>query len=97
MNLQTLHLLRQSPYQSNDFVLCLELVTAADSVVLLDDGCYTLASNKIDQLLAITKNVYVIKEHSEARALNTNPLVKAIPLKEINTMLFQHHNSVTWQ
>jgi len=97
MSFNTLHLVRQSPYQSNDIVHCLELVTAADSVVLLDDGCYTLASNKIDQLLAITNNVYVIKDHSEARALNTNPLVKAISLKEINTMLFQHHNSVTWQ
>lgn len=38
----TLHIVRQSAFNSNDFAQCLQILGNNDVIVFIDDGCYNL-------------------------------------------------------
>ena len=97
MQNNTLHLLRRSSFKQNDILLCCDILTTKDSVVLIDDGCYCLYHESFNLLLSKTKNVFIIEIHALSRGLSINGVIQAIDLTELNKMIFNHSNSVTWQ
>jgi tRNA 2-thiouridine synthesizing protein B len=97
MNKKTLHLLRQSPFIHNDIELCCDNLTMNDSIVLMDDGCYTLNHQLLSKLFLNCDNVYIIKKHALARGLSLNNNTHAIDMTKLNEIIYEHLNSVTWQ
>lgn len=97
MNNKILHLFRQSPKMMNDVDDCIHLLNKNDSVVLLDDGCYLACHIKLEQLLANAAQVFMVKMHAKARAIPNNADIIYIDISQLNTLIFSHQNSMTWQ
>jgi len=98
--MNTLHLQRTSIYNSNELEQCIDIIRANDALVLLDDGCYCLTHQSLEQLkIRIpTVSIYVIKEQADARAVKTsNTWVKAISLKQLVGLTFEYNSAITWQ
>ncbi|MFT5757859.1 MAG: tRNA 2-thiouridine synthesizing protein B [Alteromonadaceae bacterium] len=99
-----LHLVRSSAFSNDDLAQCINNVAHNDEIVLLDDGCYNL---KHSLLLALIEhqpmiNIHIIKEHAQARALNTNELPLAqrlhcITMTDLVSLTFSSDSVVTWQ
>lgn len=96
-NTKTLHLLRLSPFTNNDMLLCNENLMLNDSVVLLDDGCYTLNHPLLNKLQIKCDNIFIIEQHALARGLSLKNNIQAIDITTLNQFVFEHKNSVTWQ
>jgi len=99
-----LHLIRSSAFSSNDFEQCIINIEQNDDIVLLDDGCYNLKHPLMAQLLVQqpTIKIYVINNHVQARALNTDKLMsnerfKSITMSELVPLTFSNNSVVTWQ
>lgn len=95
----TLHLVRCSAFETQDFSQCLELLTNDDALVLIDDGCYNLHHELINN---IGQTIYIIKEHAQARAIKMNShktdlVIKPISMSALVQMTFSYKNSITWQ
>lgn len=99
----TLHLVRRSAFETQDFYQCLALLKAEDALVLLDDGCYNLHHQLIRQ---VKQTIYVIKEHAIARAININTHIVELPAEQsvepismtsLVQMTLSYNNSITWQ
>jgi tRNA 2-thiouridine synthesizing protein B len=98
MNKNTLHLLRQSPFTNqNDVELYCDNLTMSDSIVLMDDGCYTIKHSLLTKLHLNCENIFIIKQHALARGLTLSNNTKWIDITKLNQLIFQHSNSVTWQ
>jgi tRNA 2-thiouridine synthesizing protein B len=98
MNKKTLYLLRLSPFTNQHNVeLCCDTLTMNDSVVLMDDGCYTLNHQLLNKLILSCENVYIIKTHAIARGLSLSNNTQAIDITKLNQYIFEYSNSVTWQ
>ncbi|MCO4797751.1 MAG: sulfurtransferase complex subunit TusB [Colwelliaceae bacterium] len=97
MQNNTLHLIRTSPFNKNDILLCCDVLSAKDSIVLLDDGCYSLNHESFDLLLSKTKRIFIIEIHALSRGLAITDNIQPIDLTMLNKMIFEHLNSVTWQ
>lgn len=89
----TLHLIRESSSQK-DFSTYISLVSANDSIVLLDDGCYNATSHWLTKLNY--KNLYVIERHASARAIPLGDNAKSITSNTLVDLICQHNNSITW-
>ncbi len=94
--MSTLHLIRTSAYQKDDFKQCIALLQAGDKIVLLDDGCYNLTHPLLNA--NIKHNVYHVNEHAIARAmLENNNISQAITLNELTQLFFTVDKVITWQ
>lgn len=96
-NTKTLHLLRQSPFTNDDMLLCNEILMLNDSVVLMDDGCYTLNHPLLNKLHKKCENIFIIEQHALARGLSLSNNIQVIDITTFNQFVFEHKNSVTWQ
>lgn len=97
MDAKTLHLLRQSPFDANDLANCCNILKENDTVVLLDDGCYTLSHSLLSELYNNCTNIFVIKQHAVSRGLKITSSIQSINITTLNQLIFEHSNSVTWQ
>jgi tRNA 2-thiouridine synthesizing protein B len=97
MNKNTLHLIRQSPFINRDIELCCHNLLPGDSIVLIDDGCYTLTHPVFDEFQRICQHIYVVEQHVLARGLSIPKQAQSINLAKLNQLFFQYDNSVTWQ
>jgi len=95
----TLHLVRQSAFNSQDLFQCCQVMLPADILVLMDDGCYnlnhTLLSN-IENIIS-AENIKVIQHHAMARGLNVPELIEVISMNELVNLTFETENVITWQ
>ncbi len=96
----TLHLVRSSAFQRNDFQQCLQNVQDKDEVILLDDGCYNLSHPlfiKVQQKIT-SASLYIIKEHAFARSiLIDNISINDIEMNDVVRLTFKNNNVITWQ
>lgn len=97
MNKKTLHLLRQSPFIKNDIELCRTNLSPEDAIVLIDDGCYTLHHQIMKDLQLACNNIYIIEQHAIARGFNLKVDIQGINITQLNKLIFEYDNSVTWQ
>jgi sulfur relay protein TusB/DsrH len=98
--MNTLHLVRQSAFTTNDFAQCLSVLDHQDTIVLMDDGCYNLKHSLMDSLLKRvddTININVITSHAKARAVETMTAVNHIEMADVIDLTFNHNKVITWQ
>ena len=69
----TLHIVRQSAFNTNDLSQCLQVVGNEDVIAFIDDGCYNLQHNLINNI-DDNKNIKlkVIEQNANARAIAIN-------------------------
>lgn len=91
----TLHLLRSSPFEQNQFQTVLNLIQENDGLVLMDDGVYALKHPLMAQ--AKTGIIYVIESHAVARNIVTPSHIKRVNSNGVIELTLNHQQSVTWQ
>lgn len=91
-----LHLVRTSPFKQQDFAECLKTLGEHDTIVFLDDGCYSL-HHSLSVKLSPSNQLYVIAEHAAARALTVLDTVKAISMTDLVTLTLASDKTITWQ
>ena len=98
--MNTLHLVRQSAFTSNDFAQCLSVLDHADTIILMDDGCYNLKHSLMNSLIKRidnTININVITSHAKARAIESIVAVNNIEMADVVELTFKHKKVITWQ
>ncbi len=93
----TLHIIRQSAYNTNDFAQCIEALCDDDKIVFIDDGCYNIKHHLIK---SIKKNVQlnIIEKHSKARAICIDEaVITKIAMNDLVALTFENKRVVTWQ
>jgi len=95
----TLHLIRQSAFDTNDFEQCLDITCVNDKVVLLDDACYNVRHPilDIDSTSFPTKELFIIESHAKARGLSVPENITAISMHRLVQLTFELDTVVTWQ
>jgi tRNA 2-thiouridine synthesizing protein B len=97
--MSTLHIVRQSAFNTSDYSECSKVIKSHDAIVFCDDGCYNL-SHSITNLLLDEKTLLsfkVIKLHARARAIKIPSTVEAINMGTLVDLTFQHDKVITWQ
>jgi len=94
----TLHIVRQSAYQSDDFAQCVNVLRSNDVIVFIDDGCYNL-NHPLIGTIDTTANIElnVIREHAQARAIQVNNTFNIIDMKKLVELTFTAGRIITWQ
>ena len=95
----TLHIVRQSAFNTNDFFQCLQVLGKKDVIVFIDDGCYNLLHSLINNI-DNNKNIQlkVIKQHAKARAIIINEEVfTQITMTDLVSLTFDNDRVITWQ
>jgi len=64
-----LHTFNKSPYRTQTLTSCLELFSADDALVLLEDGVYAGTHPDLTNLLDKKRQVYAIEADVQARGL----------------------------
>lgn len=95
----TLHIVRQSAFNTNDLHQCLQVSRSQDTIVLIDDGCYNL-HHKL--LIDIEKDksikINVVLEHAKARAIKVNETrCSIITMSDLVSLTFENKRVITWQ
>ena len=95
----TLHIVRQSAFNSDDFSQCLHVIRNNDVIVFIDDGCYNLHHkliNTIDNEAGIQLNV--MDKHAQARAITIDEaLYTAINMNDLVNLTLTTDRVITWQ
>jgi len=95
----TLHIVRQSAFNTDDFSQCLQVLGNNDVIVFIDDGCYNLQHNLI-QSIDSNKNIQlnVIEQHAKARAIAVNEeALTKITMNNLVSLTFENDRVITWQ
>ena len=98
--MNTLHLVRQSAFSTNDFAQCLSVVDHQDTIVLMDDGCYNLKHSLMDNLIKRIDDtiiICVVTSHAQARAVESIIAVSNIKMADVVELTFTHKKVITWQ
>jgi tRNA 2-thiouridine synthesizing protein B len=93
----TLHLVRRSAFETNDFAQCLNTTTNKDCLILLDDGCYNLHHTLLKSAPCAVK---AIKEQVLARGISVEQqanTVKLISMAALVELTFGYQKTITWQ
>ena len=100
----TLHIVRQSAFNTNDFCQCLQVLGNEDVIVFIDDGCYNLRHSLIESIdsdtLFSNKSIQlkVIAQHANARSIVVNEAVVAkITMDDLVLLTFENDRVITWQ
>lgn len=95
----TLHIVRQSAFNSDDFAQCLQVLRNNDVIVFSDDGCYNLHHkliNTIDNKASIQLNV--IDKHATSRAITIDEnLYSIINMNDLVNLTLTTDRVITWQ
>jgi len=100
----TLHIVRQSAFNTNDLFQCLRVLGNNDVIVFIDDGCYnlqhTLIKNVDNNTLFSNQNIQlkVIAQHAKARAIVINEaIIDKITMDDLVSLTFENDRAITWQ
>jgi len=95
----TLHIVRQSAFNTNDYAQCLQVLSDNDVIVFIDDGCYNLhhhLTNSINSKISI--KLKVIGQHANARAIKINEAIfTKIEMTDLVSLTFENDRVITWQ
>ncbi|MBL4940608.1 MAG: sulfurtransferase complex subunit TusB [Colwellia sp.] len=95
----TLHIVRQSAYNTDDFAQCLQVLNTNDVIVFIDDGCYNLQHSLLNTIES-SKNIQlqVITQHASARAVSINDAIfTKITMDDLVSLTFENDRVITWQ
>jgi tRNA 2-thiouridine synthesizing protein B len=89
----TLHLIQRSPFSNSALKDCLNILGENDSVLLMQDGTYSLNH----PLLAGIKNAtYALTQDTTARGLTTTASTNTIEYDEFVMLCSQHKHVLSW-
>jgi tRNA 2-thiouridine synthesizing protein B len=95
----TLHIVRQSAFNTNDFAQCIQVLRKRDVIVLIDDGCYNLHHpliSTIENSDGIQLNI--IDKHATARAITIDiALCNTISMNNLVKLTLASDRVITWQ
>lgn len=95
----TLHIVRQSAFNSDDFAQCIQVLRNNDEIVFIDDGCYNLQHplmKTISNLANIKLNV--IDKHAQARGITIDEsLYTSINMGNLVELTLTTNRVITWQ
>ncbi|NMP15377.1 sulfurtransferase complex subunit TusB [Thalassotalea sp. Y01] len=92
-----LHIVRNSAFNDNKLNLCLGLLSAKDTLFLMDDGVYNVAHPKLIRRLHEFK-VFAVQDHLAARGVRSEE--QAIVMAELKDLVEQSEKAdkvITWQ
>jgi len=95
----TLHIVRQSAFNTNDLAQCMQVLGNNDVIAFIDDGCYNLQHNLINSIER-DKNIRLtaIEQHASARAIAINEEVcSKITMNDLVSLTFENDRVITWQ
>lgn len=105
--MSTLHLIRQSAFNTSDLSQCLSVLSDKDALVLIDDGCYNLNHLLLKPLLqqvahptiqtGNSLSVNVVASHVKARAIQFPDGVTLLEMSDVVDLTFAHNKVITWQ
>lgn len=94
----TLHIVRQSAFNTNDFAQCINVLCFGDVIALLDDGCYNLQHTLINNIQNKNIQISILEEHAQARAVNIDESrFSKISMDDLVSMTFSNDRVITWQ
>lgn len=95
----TLHIVRQSAFNTADFAQCLQVLRDNDVITFIDDGCYSLRHqliNTINNEANIQLNV--IEKHAQARGISIDEtLFSVIDMSDLVDLTLSTNRVITWQ
>jgi len=97
--MKTLHIVRQSAFNTNDLAQCMQVLGNDDLIAFIDDGCYNLQHSLINNIDR-DKNIKLtaIEQHASARAININKDVcTKITMNDLVSLTFENDRVITWQ
>jgi len=97
----TLHIVRQSAFNTNDFAQCTQTIKAQDTLVLIDDGCYNL-SHPLKDEIPKKMVIKVLALHAKARGITVmnmaqDDLLSLITMEDLVNLTLSAKNTITWQ
>ena len=95
----TLHIVRQSAFNTNDFAQCLQVLRSNDIIVFIDDGCYNLHHTSIGTINSnVNIQLKVIGKHATARAITVDEaLFSLINMNNLVELTLSTDRVITWQ
>ena len=95
-----LHILNQSPYNNQSLEQCLQLCSAGDSLIFIEDAVYAcnyLSADRLAQLSAQGNKLYLLKADVEARAINPQcPQFEIVDDSGFVDLTISHNCSQSW-
>lgn len=99
-NISSLHLVSSSPFTSSALGDCLRVLTAEDSVLLIEDGVWAINGEQSwqRQLHALCEHhaIYVLAEDAALRGIHVLPPFKIIDYETMVAIACEHARSVSW-
>lgn len=95
----TLHIVRQSAFNTDDFAQCLQVLRSNDVIVFIDDGCYNL-HHKLISTIDTEDDIQlnVIGKHAQARAITIDEsLYTIIDMNNLVELTLTTNRVITWQ
>lgn len=95
----TLHVVRQSAFNTDDFAQCVKVLRNDDIIVFIDDGCYNLHHQLVTNIDS-NANIHlnVIESHALARGISIdNSLYNGIDMKALVELTLTTNRVITWQ
>jgi len=96
----TLHIVNRSPFQHSALRECLEVITEADTLVLIEDGTYAASKSfsegrKLEQVMA-SGRAYALREDLRARGIENQAQAKVIDMDEFVALCTQYNPIQSW-
>ena len=95
----TLHIVRQSAFNSDDFAQCLQVLRNDDVIVFIDDGCYNVHHPLIHTINRDANiQLNVIEKHAQARGIAIDKaLYSVINMNNLVQLTLTTNRVITWQ
>lgn len=99
-NVSSLHLVSSSPFTSSALADCLRVITADDSILLIENGVWAINGDQTwqRQLHALCERhrVYVLAEDAALRGIHVLPPFHLIDYETMVAIACEHARSVSW-
>jgi tRNA 2-thiouridine synthesizing protein B len=99
-NESSLHLVSSSPFTGSALADCLRVITAADSVLLIENGVWAIHGEQSwqRQLQGLSERhaIYVLAEDAALRGIHVLPPFQLIDYETMVALACEHARSVSW-
>ena len=92
-----LHLISVSPFAKPSPFQAIPLINSSDTVLFIDDGCYSLHHNEfLQQLAALDVSVVALDEHATLRGITLPKAIQTIGMAQFVACSFDATHIFTW-
>ncbi len=89
----TLHVVSRSPYESQAFTTCLNLLHRDDALLLIDDGVFGLLQPSLSQLPC---PVFYLLQDAQTRGVVAPGQIEGVDFEQMVTLTELHTPIQTW-